>query len=104
MGKNRESRQSFVICKAEHSVEQEEISCMIISKDKLKQPKILAAFFAFFGGILIHLFALANVVHNSDDIASHPSGYGVGVASGRWLLTIMGDFLIKQKMNYNLTQ
>lgn len=75
---------------------------MIFDKRKLQRPEYAAALFALFGGMLIHLFGLANIVQNSDDICNHPNGYGVGVTSGRWLLTILGDFLKSQGVNYNL--
>lgn len=75
---------------------------MIVEKEKLRTPEYTALLFGFFGGFLIHLFGLVTLVHNSDDIRCQPVGYGTGVTSGRWLLTILGDFLKKQDLNYNL--
>lgn len=45
---------------------------------------------------------LVNVLHNYDDIAQQPRGYGTGVTSGRWLLSIMGDFCDAIGGNFNL--
>jgi len=53
-------------------------------------------------GTITHLFALVNVLHNYDDIAQQPYGYGTGITSGRWFLTILGDFCQKWGGNYNL--
>lgn len=75
---------------------------MILNTKLLKKPEAVAVLFGIFGGMLVHLFGLANVVHNSDDIYRHPTGYGAGVTSGRWLLTMLGEFLKKQGLNYNL--
>lgn len=75
---------------------------LIIDKRKLNTPEYSAAIAAFLGGTLIHLFGLVTVIHNSDDIHCHPIGYGTGVTSGRWLLTILGDLLKKNDLNYNL--
>lgn len=60
---------------------------------------VLAAFIA---GFLVHHFGLVNVLHNIDDIGQFPYGYGTGIMSGRWLLTILGDFLQSIGGNYNL--
>lgn len=75
---------------------------LILDSKKLKSPECTAIIAGFFGGLLIHLFGLVTVIHNSDDIHCQPIGYGTGVTSGRWLLTILGDFLKKNDLNYNL--
>ena len=66
------------------------------------KPPHLAAAAAFGSGLLVHLFGLVNVLHNYDDIAQQPRGYGTGVTSGRWLLSIMGDFCDAIDGNFNL--
>ena len=43
-----------------------------------------------------------NILHNNDDIWQQPMGYGAGITSGRWLLTILGDFLSRQGFGFNL--
>lgn len=53
-------------------------------------------------GSVVHLFGLVNVMHNYDDIAQQPRGYGTGISSGRWLLSLMGDFAEWLGGNYNL--
>lgn len=58
-------------------------------------------FFTLCSGIVIHIFGLINVLHNYDDI-NIQSGYGTGIYSGRWVLTVVGDFVEKIWGNYNL--
>lgn len=53
-------------------------------------------------GVITHLFALTNVLHNYDDIRYNPVGYGSGVYSGRFMLKILGDFSQKLGGNVNL--
>ena len=53
-------------------------------------------------GIGTHLFGLVNVLHNFDDIAVQPRGYGTGLKSGRWMLTFMGDFVKTHFGGHNL--
>lgn len=53
-------------------------------------------------GILVHLFALTNALHNYDDIITQPSGFGTGISSGRWFLQILGDFTTSLGLSYNL--
>ena len=53
-------------------------------------------------GSLVHLFGLVNVLHNYDDIAQQPKGYGTGISSGRWLLSLLGDSAEWLGGNYNL--
>ena len=56
----------------------------------------------FASALCAHLFALVQVLHNYDNIAVVPSGYGTGITSGRWFLTIFGDFIGKIWGNYNI--
>ena len=62
----------------------------------------LAAISAFVCGICVHLYALVNNLYNYDDIAQQPKGYGTGITSGRWFLTLLGDFFDFWGGNYNL--
>lgn len=48
------------------------------------------------------VFALTNVLHNHDNIAVYLSGYGTGLTSGRWFLTLLGDCIGKIWGNYNI--
>lgn len=72
-----------------------------LSKIK-KTPEGTAALAALISGVIFHAFALINVLHNFDDIASLPGGYGGGVTLGRWLLDIIGRLAEKCGLNYNL--
>lgn len=57
---------------------------------------------ALISGVIVHLFGLVNVLHNYDDIAVQPRGYGTGITSGRWVLQILGDLVDMCGGNYNL--
>lgn len=65
-------------------------------------PEYAAAVSALVYGIIVHLFALTNLLHNHDNIASQPGGFGLGVDMGRWFLEILGRFFDKAGLNYNL--
>ena len=67
-----------------------------------KTPEAAAVAAALAVGLLVHLFGLVNILHNNDDIWQQPMGYGAGITSGRWLLTILGDFLMRCGFGYNL--
>lgn len=67
-----------------------------------KTPESTAAVSALVYGMLVHLFALTNLLHNHDNIASQPGGFGLGVEMGRWFLEILGRFFDKAGLNYNL--
>lgn len=69
---------------------------------KLKSPTYTATMLTFFGGLLIHIFGLVNVLHNHDSIYRVPTGYGTGVRSGRWFLTVLGELAEKLLGGYNL--
>ena len=71
-------------------------------REIIKKPWFAAFSSGALVGILTHLFGLVNVLHNFDDIAVQPSGYGTGLKSGRWLLTILGDFVKDTFGGYNL--
>lgn len=70
--------------------------------EKFSRPEYIAAISAFIFGLLVHLFSLVNVMHNHDNAHSLPDGYGTGVASGRWFLSICGDTVEKYLGGYNL--
>lgn len=62
-----------------------------------------AAAGALVSGITVHAFALVNILHNYDNILQQPRGYGAGITSGRWLLSLMGDAVDKYlDLSYNL--
>lgn len=68
----------------------------------MKKPTWMAGVAAFGCGSLCHLFGLVTMLHNNDDIAQLPYGYGTGLTSGRWLLTILGDLSGAADLSYNL--
>ena len=71
-------------------------------KNQLQKPSFTAACTSLAAGILTHCFGLVTILHNYDDIAQQPTGYGTGVTSGRWLLSLLGDFWEAIGGNYNL--
>lgn len=58
---------------------------------KRNTPERTAALAALGSGVIAHGFALVNIVHNYDNILQQPKGYGAGITSGRWLLSLLGD-------------
>lgn len=71
-------------------------------KEYWKQPEIWALVVSFVVGLFIHLFGLVNILHNHDDIWNQPMGYGAGITSGRWMLSILGIVSQKLGFGYNL--
>ena len=70
---------------------------------ELRDQRWNAFWAAILCGVAVHGFALFNVLHNYDDILQNPVGYGAGITSGRWLLTLLGDFCQKVLyLNFNL--
>lgn len=67
-----------------------------------KTPEFAAFVAAVVYGFLVHSFAFNNILHNHDNIASQPGGYGMGVDMGRWVLEFFGRFMDKAGLNYNL--
>ena len=43
--------------------------------------------------VIAHGFAFTNVLHNYDNISVFMRGYGTRLSSGRWLLTLLGDWV-----------
>lgn len=73
-----------------------------IKKEFWKSSEGITVLVAFTVGVLIHLFALTNPLHNHDDIAVQPSGFGGGIVLGRWLLEILGRAAESLGLHYNL--
>lgn len=76
-------------------------------KVECKRPQIpevyrTAVLAALAAGILAHLFGLVNPLHNYDDISAQPYGYGTGITSGRWFLTVLGELAYTLGLTYNL--
>lgn len=71
-------------------------------KTQLQKPALTAACTALAVGLFTHFFGLVTILHNYDDIAQQPTGYGTGVTSGRWFLSLLGDFWETIEGNYNL--
>ena len=72
-------------------------------KMEFRSPQWTAFFAALACGVIVHGFALFNMLHNYDDILQQPVGYGAGISSGRWLLALLGDFCQKVLyLNFNL--
>lgn len=65
-------------------------------------PQIIAATAALASGILIHAFSLLHFLHNHDSVWQQMSGYGAGVESGRWMLSLLGDVAEKLGFSYSL--
>lgn len=61
-------------------------------KKYARSPAYKAAVSVMVCGIVVHAFGLVNILHNYDNILQQPKGYGAGITSGRWLLTLLGDF------------
>lgn len=53
-------------------------------------------------GIITHLFALTNVLHNYDSVGLQPYGYGTGIESGRWFLNLVAWRAIDWFGQYNV--
>lgn len=68
-----------------------------------KKPWQVTMCVSFLFGVLAHLFALTNPIHNYDDIVAQPLGYGTGIFSGRWFLQLVGDAALHNNFCYNLT-
>ena len=57
---------------------------------------------AFIFGVFINLFGLINTIHNYDDIAIQPFGFGTSVTSGRYVLGALGGIYHLIFGSYNL--
>ena len=76
---------------------------MVKKLNKLNTPEYISAVSALGFGLIVHLFGLVNVLHNSDDIWIQPQGYGTGLRSGRWFLTFLGDLVKNLLGGYNIS-
>lgn len=70
---------------------------------KFNRNGLVSLVSAAVSGIIIHLFCLLKFLNNYDNIAVQPAGYGTGIKSGRWLLTILGDLNATYMGAYNLS-
>lgn len=50
---------------------------------------------AFFSGIFSYAYIMINNINNHDNISMTPSGYLMGISSGRWMLTLLGSSVKK---------
>lgn len=71
-------------------------------KKHFEKPASAAALGTVLLGILIHLFGLTSTAGNYDNIAFMPQAYGVGLKSGRWMLTLLGDLMENWGFGWNL--
>ncbi len=67
-----------------------------------KSPEFTAFCTSLLTGFFVHLFGIVNILHNHDDVWNQPTGYGAGIASGRWMLSILGGISQKLGFGYNL--
>ena len=75
---------------------------MIKLGNYFKKSEWMALKSAFIVGLITHLFALTNVLHNYDSIGLQPYGYGTGMESGRWLLSLVAWRAIDWFGQYNV--
>ena len=74
----------------------------MLKKIDIRRPEWTACLASLCCGVITHGFALVTMLHNNDDISQQPYGYGTGITSGRWLLTVLGDFLRDNGFGHNL--
>ena len=72
-------------------------------KEHAKEPEGLAVWVTLLFGFIVHLFSITNIIHNYDDVAVAIQGYGTGLTSGRWALSLMGDFFLKHFGLWNVS-
>ncbi len=70
--------------------------------DFWKTPEGTAGLASVIAGVLTHMYGLVTELHNYDSIVVQPAGYGTGVTSGRWFLSLIGDLVGKLGGNYNV--
>ncbi|WP_027701159.1 glucosyltransferase domain-containing protein [Metaclostridioides mangenotii] len=72
-------------------------------KEFIKDKSTVYCFFSsIFFGLLSYLYFFVNNLYNHDSITNTPKGYGAGASSGRWFLSVMGDFVEDNWGNYNI--
>lgn len=69
---------------------------------QLTSAQGIAIVCGFLCAMAAHAFALVHNLYNYDGIAQQPSGYGTGIESGRWFLSLLGDATSFLEINYNL--
>ena len=67
-----------------------------------RKAEMMAIKSTLIAGVITHLFALTNVLHNYDSVGLQPYGYGTGLESGRWLLNLIAWRAIDWFGDYNL--
>ena len=72
-------------------------------KEYAKEPEGLAIWATFLFGFVVHLFSITNIIHNYDDVAVAIQGYGTGLTSGRWALSLLGDFFLNHFGLWNVS-
>ena len=75
---------------------------MVKVGDVFKKSELTACKSTVIVGLITHLFALTNVLHNYDSIGLQPYGYGTGIESGRWFLNLVAWRAIDWFGDYNL--
>lgn len=72
-------------------------------REKWKTPAVTAAISALVCGLVTHMYAIVNTMHNYDDIAVQPIGVGSAMRLGRWLLEGLGALWRFLGWDFNLT-
>ena len=72
-------------------------------REKWKTPAVTAAISALICGLVTHMYAIVNTMHNYDDIAVQPIGVGSAMRLGRWLLEGLGALWRFLGWDFNLT-
>lgn len=75
---------------------------MVKLRNLFGKAEWLAMKSTFIAGVITHLFALTNVIHNYDSVGLQPYGYGTGIQSGRWLLNLVAWRAIDWFGDYNV--
>ena len=75
---------------------------MVKIKTLFGKAEMMALKSTLIAGVITHLFALTNVLHNYDSVGLQPYGYGTGIESGRWLLNIVAWRAVDWFGQYNL--
>ncbi|WP_027703158.1 glucosyltransferase domain-containing protein [Metaclostridioides mangenotii] len=72
-------------------------------KGFIKDRNVIYCFLSsIFFGLLSYSYFFTNNLNNYDNISSTPAGYGTGASSGRWFLSVFGDFVEQHWGNYNI--
>lgn len=52
--------------------------------------------------VISYLYVMTNNLQNYDSIYALPKGYGSGVTSGRWFLSVLGQLMARRDWTYNI--